>query len=255
MEKNVAVSSVAFKKSKKTGGYNKAEVDGFLQILNVNYKKMQDEYAELVEKYKRQSVDLNEAVSSSSNQRQYYESQIKELQTHLESAKKEKTDMRSVDNLLGEQYRLQSQELKKTQSDLENQRIYYDAQIVELKSQLEASKSEASVRLDFDSIFGSQYKKLSAELEKERKDALTQQNYYKSYIAKLETQIGELKRKTEEMPDPQVISKVLIDAEMLAKKITGDAQSEAAQIKNVASNKIGRIEEELMKIKEIIASL
>ena len=71
------MSKETFKTSGR--GYDKKEVDSFLEVVDENYTKLQTAYAELCEKYRQQSAELQSAKDDIALLQTEYERQIMDL--------------------------------------------------------------------------------------------------------------------------------------------------------------------------------
>jgi len=142
MENIAGINRIEFTKSKRNGGYDTGEVDEFLNKFAAEYQKMQDHYAALVDKYKRQAAELEETIRGAREQQIKYESQIAELKKRLEEAEAEKAALPDLDFTISDGYQQQYEELKRVKGDLISQRTYYESQIRDLKTQLGAEKKE-----------------------------------------------------------------------------------------------------------------
>jgi len=67
------------------GGYDKQEVDDFLETVSENYTKLQTAYGTLSGQYAQQSGELQQARNDLENQRAYYEWQIGALNNWIAS--------------------------------------------------------------------------------------------------------------------------------------------------------------------------
>ena len=69
-------------KPSKTNNYNKEEVDKILEVVSCNYRKLQTEYAALLEKYIQNTKKLNEITRQCENYKRHIEEMEKQIDIH-----------------------------------------------------------------------------------------------------------------------------------------------------------------------------